>query len=134
MQENADGFVELGKGIKISPPEEMEAVESRAALVVRPDTSTQKDDKLVLIGSPMRKVHIPVSVYRKVFRQALPQAAVGLVLPAVFPQALLTSGGLPEDPAQGVKMLDPNKIEAIRGKVCRSSTSHDVSERARAER
>ena len=82
----------------------------------------------------MRKVHIPVSVYRKVFRQALPQAAVGLVLPAVFPQALLTSGGLPEDPAQGVKMLDPNKIEAIRGKVCRSSTSHDVSERARAER
>ena len=46
MQENADGFVELGKGIKISPPEEMEAVESRAALVVRPDTSTPKDDKL----------------------------------------------------------------------------------------
>lgn len=70
-----------------------------------------------MIGSPLRKVWIPLSVYKEVvFKQVEPQKAVVPVLHALFPISTLSCSAVTGNPAKGIQQLDPNKIEALRGK------------------
>lgn len=69
-----------------------------------------------MIGSPLRKVWIPLSVYKEVFKEVEPQKAVVPVLHALFPISTLSCSAITGNPAKGLQQLDPNKIEALRGK------------------
>lgn len=70
----------------------------------------------VMIGSPLRKVWIPLSVYKEVFKEVEPQKAVEPVLHALFPISTLSCSAITGNPEKGIQQLDPNKIEALRGK------------------
>lgn len=69
----------------------------------------------VMIGSALRKVWIPLSVYKLVFKEVEPQKAVEPVLHALFPISTLSCSAVTGNPAKGIAQLDPNKIEALRG-------------------
>lgn len=69
-----------------------------------------------MIGSPLRKVWIPLSVYKEAFKEVEPQKALVPVLYSLFTSSTLSWSAVTGNPDKGIKQLDPNKIEALRGK------------------
>ncbi|XP_043080856.1 uncharacterized protein si:zfos-905g2.1 isoform X2 [Puntigrus tetrazona] len=87
-------------------------------------------DNRVMIGSPLRKVWIPQSVYKEVFKEVEPQKAVGPVLHALFPISTLSCSAITGNPAKGIQQLDPNKIEALREFLAEMYPQFDIGVRA----
>ncbi|XP_016380398.1 uncharacterized protein LOC107717997 isoform X2 [Sinocyclocheilus rhinocerous] len=86
-------------------------------------------DSKVMIGSPLRKVWIPLSVYKVVFKEVEPQKAVVPVLHALFPISTLSCSAVTGNPAKGIQQLDPNKIEALREFLAEMYPQFDVGVR-----
>ncbi|XP_042568541.1 uncharacterized protein LOC109102831 isoform X2 [Cyprinus carpio] len=86
-------------------------------------------DNKVMIGSPLRKVWIPLSVYKEVFKQVDPQKAVVPVLHALFPISTLSCSAVTGNPAKGIQQLNPNKIEALREFLAEMFPQFDVGVR-----
>ncbi|TRY54903.1 hypothetical protein DNTS_021322 [Danionella cerebrum] len=81
----------------------------------------------VMIGSSLRKVWIPMSVYKEVFKEIKPQRAVAPVLHALFPISTLSCSAITGNPAKGIQQLDPNKIEALREFLAQMYPQFDFS-------
>ncbi|XP_016418700.1 uncharacterized protein LOC107748440 [Sinocyclocheilus rhinocerous] len=86
-------------------------------------------DNKVMIGSPLRKVWILLSVYKEVFKAVEPQKAVVPVLHALFPISTLSCSAVTGNPAKGIQQLDPNKIEALREFLAEMYPQFDVGVR-----
>ncbi|XP_051961402.1 uncharacterized protein si:zfos-905g2.1 [Xyrauchen texanus] len=86
-------------------------------------------DTKVMIGSSLRKVWIPMSVYKEVFKETEPQKAVVPVLHALFPISTLSCSAVTGNPIKGIQQLDPNIIEALREFLAEMYPQYDVSVR-----
>ncbi|XP_051515788.1 uncharacterized protein si:zfos-905g2.1 [Myxocyprinus asiaticus] len=86
-------------------------------------------DTKVMIGSSLRKVWIPMSVYKEVFKEIEPQKAVVPVLHALFPISTLSCSAVTGNPIKGIQQLDPNIIEALREFLAEMYPQYDVSVR-----
>lgn len=84
-------------------------------------------NKNVMIGSPLRKVWIPLSVYKEAFKEAEPQKALVPVLYSLFTSSTLSWSAVTGNPDKGIKQLDPNKIEALREFLAEMFPQYDVS-------
>ncbi|XP_056589860.1 uncharacterized protein LOC130409723 isoform X1 [Triplophysa dalaica] len=84
-------------------------------------------DKKVMIGSSMRKVWIPLSVYKEAFKESEPQRALVPVLHSLFSNSTLSCSAVTGNPDKGIKQLDPNKIEALREFLAEMYPQYDVS-------
>ncbi|XP_055044351.2 uncharacterized protein [Misgurnus anguillicaudatus] len=84
-------------------------------------------NKNVMIGSPLRKVWIPLSVYKEAFKEAEPQKALVPVLYSLFTSSTLSSSAITGNHDKGIKQLDPNKIEALREFLAEMFPQYDVS-------
>ncbi|XP_028818672.1 uncharacterized protein LOC114769645 [Denticeps clupeoides] len=93
--------------------------------------SSGEEQQNVLIGSPLRKVWVPLSAYLKAFKEDEPRKAIVPVLHAVFPTSVLATSGVTGDPARGVQELNPNKLEAIREWLAEMYPSYDVEVRGK---
>ncbi|XP_057175771.1 treacle protein isoform X2 [Triplophysa rosa] len=84
-------------------------------------------DKKVMIGSSLRKVWIPLSVYKEAFKETEPQKALVPVLHSLFSNSTLSCSAVTGNPDKGIKQLDPNKIEALREFLAEMYPQYDVS-------
>ncbi|KAJ8350550.1 hypothetical protein SKAU_G00256800 [Synaphobranchus kaupii] len=112
------------------PPPSVANAEVAPSVPMEPSSKAPIEDRqLVLIGSPLRKVHVSATEYLKAFRETEPQGAVALILRAVFPDSVLCNSGVTGNQATGVQQLDPNRIEAIREWLAEMFPRHDLNVR-----